>query len=377
MNGPGDLPRVPWTRWASWIWWTGVLVGGTWMALDVWRAHGALGEPERGFRATWIFRYSDIAYWWALLPVLLAWRRRLDASWRWWALLLAHAGAAALAAGLALGARVIFLLIANRLPAAFFPEVLRDTAEWSALAGGVLVYTALVVPLYAIEFYLRWRAEQREAAELKLANAQVETRLVRANLDALKMQLHPHFLFNALNSITALIRRGQTEEAEEGVAKLGNLLRRALDHKQDQFVTLADELEFLEHYFAIERIRFRDRLLVDLAAGPECRAARLPSLLLQPLVENAMKHGFSRATGARQLRLHAWRDADRLHLELYNDGPPLPAGFNGVGAGIGLRNTRARLQMLYGASAELRLLNSPGGVTAIVTLPFTTEAVFS
>jgi two-component system LytT family sensor kinase len=368
MNAP-RFASLPWVRGLRAVWWAGALLGGAWLVVDLWLAHGVLGDPERGFRATWFYRYADFGFWWLLLPVLVWWRRRLDALPRWWLLPLAHVAAAALAGGLALSARVLILLVANRLPAEFFLEVLRDATTWRSFLWCAAIYVALIVPIYAAGFYLSWRAEQREAAELKVANAQVETRLVRANLDALKMQLHPHFLFNALNSITALIRRDRGEEAEEAVAKLGNLLRRALDHKQDQFVTLEAELEFLEHYFAIERIRFQDRLLVDLAAGPECLGARVPSLLLQPLVENAMKHGFSRATDARHLRLHAWRDPDHLYLELYNDGPPLPDGFTGVGSGIGLRNTRARLEMLYGGAADLTLLNSPGGVTARVTLP--------
>ncbi|MBA4138741.1 MAG: hypothetical protein C0518_15655 [Opitutus sp.] len=356
------------------LWWSVALLGGALLIFDLWQRGGPADEAQGGFRLTWLYRYIDVVFWWLMLPVMLAFRRWLGRDRPWGLLVAAHAGLAALAVTAGAVVATWLLLVANGLPGEFFLEVLRDTMSWRGALELLLVYAGIIVPVYAGDFYLSWRAEQREAAELKIANAQVETRLVRANLDALKMQLHPHFLFNALNSITALIRRGRGEEAEEGVAKLGNLLRRALDHKQDQFVTLADELEFLEHYFAIERIRFQDRLRVELSAGPDCRSARLPSLLLQPLVENAMKHGFSRATDARQLRLHAWRDAEHLYLELYNDGPSLPAGFTGVGSGIGLRNTRARLEMLYGDSASLRLQDSPGGVTALVTIPFQTDS---
>jgi hypothetical protein len=350
------------------VWWGAALAGGALVAADLWIGRGA-GD---GFRETLLYRGNFVIFWWLMLPAMLALKRRLGSERPWWQLAAAHGAMAGLVIALGAGAETALLLVANGLPGSLFGEVLRDLAGWRGLLQYLLVYGGIIVPVYAAEFYLNWRAGQREAAELKVANAQVETRLVRANLDALKMQLHPHFLFNALNSITALIRRGQGEQAEEAVAKLGGLLRRALDHKQDQFVTLADELEFLDHYFAIERIRFQDRLIVELQAEPDCRAARLPSLVLQPLVENAMKHGFSRASGARHLRLRAWREADRLELELYNDGPPLPAGFTGVGSGIGLRNTRARLEMLYGPRAGLRLRDSPGGVTARVSLPFNT-----
>lgn len=349
------------------IWWTVALGGGLFVAGELWGRDRA-GE---GFRDSLLYRGFDLIFWWLVLPAALALKRRVGADRPWWQLGAAHLLAAALVTAGGAAADTGLLLVANGLPPAFFAEVLRDLTTWRALVELPLIYAAIIVPAYAAEFYLNWRAGQREAAELRVANAQVETRLVRANLDALKMQLHPHFLFNALNSITALIRRGQSEAAEETVAKLGGLLRRALDHRQDQFVTLAEELEFLEHYFAIERIRFQDRLVVEIAADEDCSAARVPSLLLQPLVENAMKHGFSRTHGPCRLRLRARREGERLEVDLYNDGPSLPPGFAGVGTGIGLRNTRARLEMLYGAAAELRLHDSPGGVTARVSLPFT------
>ena len=363
MIATGRIQRI-----FSRLWWTVALLGGAAVALDLWVG----GRAGGGLRDTLLYRGIDPIFWWLVLPGMLALKRRLGSERPWWQLVAAHAAAGLAVVALGAGVATLLLLAANGLPASFFGEVLHDLTTWRGALQLLLIYAGIVVPVYAAEFYLSWRAGQREAAELKVANAQVETRLVRANLDALKMQLHPHFLFNALNSITALIRRGQGEQAEEAVAKLGGLLRRALDHKQDQFVTLADELEFLDHYFAIERIRFQDRLIVELQADPDCRAARLPSLVLQPLVENAMKHGFSRSSDARHLRLRAWREAGRLELELYNDGPPLPPGFTGVGAGIGLRNTRARLEMLYGTRAALRLQDSPGGVTARVSLPFNT-----
>ena len=347
-------------------WWTVALGGGLLLAGDLWLRDGA----GRAFRDTLFYRGFDVVFWWLVLPAMLALKRRLGAESAWWQLLGAHAAAALVVMALGAAADAGLLLVANGLPPSFFGEVLHDLAAWRDLLEFPLIYTAIVVPVYAAEFYLSWRAGQRESAELKVANAQVETRLVRANLDALKMQLHPHFLFNALNSITALIRRGQSEQAEEAVAKLGGLLRRALDHKQDQFVTLAEELEFLGHYFAIERIRFQDRLVVEIAADPDCQVARMPSLVLQPLVENAMKHGFSRTHGPCRLSLRARRAGERLEIELYNDGPALPPGFTGVGAGIGLRNTRARLEMLYGTAADLRLADVPGGVSARVSLPF-------
>lgn len=364
-----DTTPGVWMRWLSATWWTVTLVGGAWVVFDLWNP-GGLADSERSLRSTLLYRFGPEFLWWCAVPGFVWLRATLGTERPWWMLLAAHVLAAASATMAVIGLRVLLVLVANQLPPTFFGEVWSDFVHWPMATRQLWIYAMIALPIYATGFYRSWRAEQRGAAELKLANAQVETRLVRANLDALKMQLHPHFLFNALNSITALIRRGRTEEAEEAVAKLGILLRRALDHRQDQFLSLEREMEFLEHYFEIERIRFNDRLVVDLSAAPDCRGAKVPSLLLQPLVENAMKHGFARSPEARALRLSARREGDRLVLELYNDGPALPSGFSGEGSGIGLRNIHARLALLYGTDACLTLADVPGGVLARVVLPF-------
>jgi sensor histidine kinase YesM len=243
---------------------------------------------------------------------------------------------------------------------------------WTLLPA--LMYVALIFGLYAFSFYREWRAGQQLTGELQVANARLETRLVRASLDALKMQLHPHFLFNTLNSITSLIRNGRTREAEDIVAGLGELLRRSLEHRQEARATLAQELDFLERYFEIEMIRFQDRLQVEFEIPAACRNALVPSLILQPLAENAMKHGISKDPTARLLRISAERDGTRLVLTVYNDGPPLPPDEAALNRGIGVQNTRTRLQMLYGDEARLRLRDQPPhGVRAEIILPFHTK----
>jgi len=365
MSAARQSVPEPILKWARLLWWGVALVGGgVLLAEQVWRPDNA------PFWHSWVFQFGEAYFWWLWLPTVLALRRWLEADRPWWVWLVAHAVAGTAAVLLAESLHVVLQLCANQLPGAFFPEVWGDVVNARSLLQRAWTYAVLVVPLYAFGYYLNWRAERRESEELKLAHALVENRLVRANLDALKMQLHPHFLFNALNSIAALVRCGQSEQAEEAVAKLATLLRRALDHRQDQLVPLAVEVDFLELYFEIERIRFQDRLLVEIVVPRSCEAALVPSLLVQPLVENAMKHGFARAPDARRLRLEARRDEGRLELSLYNDGPALPADFAGVGQGIGLRNIRARLTMLYGDRAGLELSNAPGGVVARVHLPF-------
>ena len=164
----------------------------------------------------------------------------------------------------------------------FLPVVVDDLRDTGAIWGytPALIYLLLVCALYAVGFYRQWRAGLQLTGELQVANAQLETKLVRASLDALKMQLHPHFLFNTLNTITSLIRTGRTREAEDIVAGLGELLRRSLDHRQEARGTLEHELVFLHRYLEIESIRFQDRLKVEFNIDPDCQEALVPSLML-------------------------------------------------------------------------------------------------
>jgi hypothetical protein len=361
--------------WRLWTWITlaGVLAIGSNLA---WILAGA----TLSFRDTLLYHGTTAILWWLALPVArwTTWRFPFGplTSWRVLVTQAAIGSAAGLVAWFVFSLR---LLIANHLPPGFLPLVLKDTFDWDDLyIPAILAYCVLVLPFYAADFYQNWQSKQREATDLQLANAQLETRFVRASLDALKMQLHPHFLFNTLNSITALIRRGRTQEAEDIVAGLGELLRRSLEHRQDLKVALDDELKFLHRYFEIESIRFQDRLCVEIEISAGCDNALVPSLILQPLVENAMKHGFSKAPDARLLRITAWRQDNRLHLGVYNDGPPLAeigAKTETVGHGIGTQNTRMRLKMMYGGAAGFALRNvPPRGVTAEVHLPFQTTS---
>jgi two-component sensor histidine kinase len=368
----------PKLRWNTPFWrvWTLLTIAGTLLVVVNLARTFAGAAPS--FRDTLLYHGTTYVLWWLALPLArwATWRYPFGplTSWRVIGTQAAIGGAAGLITWLVLSLR---LLVANQLPAGFLPLVLWDTFDWDDMyIPAILAYGVLALPFYAADFYHNWQVKQREAADLQVANAQLETRFVRASLDALKMQLHPHFLFNTLNSITALIRLHRMQEAEDIVAGLGELLRRSLEHRQDLKVALDDELKFLHRYFDIERIRFQDRLQVEIDVSAGCDSALVPSLILQPLVENAMKHGFSKTPDARLLRISAWRENDRLHLGVYNDGPSLPEpGKNSASAGhgIGTQNTRARLQMMYGGAAGFALRNvPPRGVTAEVHLPFQT-----
>jgi two-component system LytT family sensor kinase len=376
IEGNNLLGLPLWRKWQTWfaIWLAGTAGLFLMLAWDAWPwIHG---EAQATFRYTRLNRWPIECLWWLLLPLILWLQSKLtmvDRRWAW--TLVLHALMAVGIAGFFIVVQAFRVVLANHLPASFLPVVvqeLRWVAGWSYIPA--LIYFLIIFGLYAGSFYREWRSGQRLTQELTVANAQLETRLVRASLDALKMQLHPHFLFNTLNSITGLIRKDRTREAEDVVAGLGELLRRSLEHRQEARETLDEGLVFLRRYFDIECIRFQDRLKVEYDIDPRCLRALVASLVLQPLVENAMKHGISRDAGAGLLRITAVRDGTRLILTVYNDGPELPKDDAALSQGIGIQNTVARLHMLYGDEARLRLRNQPPrGVRAEVILPFQTN----
>jgi LytS/YehU family sensor histidine kinase len=207
--------------------------------------------------------------------------------------------------------------------------------------------------------------------EQGLRSAQLEAALARARMQVLKMQLQPHFLFNTLNSISALVTQ-DPPAAERMVARLGDLLRLALKEADVQEATLDRELRFLQLYLEIEQVRFGPRLRVELDVAPEVLDACVPHLLLQPLVENALRHGAGRKAGPARVVIRGRRADARLRLEVEDDGGGLPDWFR---EGVGLGNTRDRLRRMYGDGQALRLEGGPaGGVRVTVDLPFRREA---
>jgi two-component system, LytTR family, sensor kinase len=236
----------------------------------------------------------------------------------------------------------------------------RTFTYWFSYDG--LLYWAIL----AIDYGVR---DFRRSRERALRAAQLETQLSEARLQALKMQLHPHFLFNALHTVGQLIRTGKDALAVQVVAGLGDLLRRVLDGAATQEVPLKQELEFLRSYIDIEQIRFRDKLEVVVDVDPEVLDAQVPHLILQPLVENAIKHGITPRTTPGRVLIGARRIEDSLHLTVRDDGSgmPEPAGEQGVG----LSNTSERLSRLYGDQASFEVINmADGGVMARIVVPY-------
>ena len=231
----------------------------------------------------------------------------------------------------------------------------------------LLTYCAILGVSYAMSYYGRFREREARAAQL-------EAQLTQAQLQALKMQLHPHFLFNTLNGIAGLVRDNRNKAAVEMLAGLSDLLRYTLENAGRQEVPLGEELDFLELYLNIQQMRFPDRLNVEMHVAPETLRALVPNLILQPLVENAVRHGVAPRTARGTVGVRAARAAGFLKLEVYDDGPGLRRG-NGRAEGIGLANTRARLAQLYGADHSFSVTNrAEGGTTAALTIPFNLAA---
>jgi two-component system, LytTR family, sensor kinase len=225
----------------------------------------------------------------------------------------------------------------------------------------LLAYGGILAVAHAVESQRRYR-------EAAVARAQLEAELVRAQLDALKMQLHPHFLFNTLNAIMVLIRKQDLTRATRVLSGMSELLRYALENIDAQQVPLRQELEFIERYLEIEQIRFSDRLQVRRSIEPGVLDALVPNLILQPLVENALKHGIESRAGGGVLELSARRRGDRVRLEVRDDGVGL-GGRGARGAGLGLRNVTARLEGLYGRDQSLIVEPASPGVRVVLELP--------
>lgn len=227
------------------------------------------------------------------------------------------------------------------------------------------IYAGLILGWHAMTYYTQLRDRQVEAMEL-------ESLLHQAQLQTLRSQLNPHFLFNTLHSIAELVHRNPTL-AEQLILRLGELLRQALRSSTEQEVALAEELDFIRGYVEIEQMRLGDeRLQVTWEIAPEALAAKVPSLILQPLIENAIRHGVTATTRPGVLAIRAGCDDGYLHLQVRDTGPGLPQPGKAQ-AGIGLSNTQARLRRLYGAAQRFALLND-NGLVVNIQIPLATRA---
>ena len=232
----------------------------------------------------------------------------------------------------------------------------------------MMTYWALVAFVHALDY-------QRESQEREIAGAQLQTQLAEAQLEALQRQLHPHFLFNTLNTISALMHR-DVHAADEMLVQLSDLLRLTLDRVGTQQVPLNDEVDFLRKYLEIEQTRFGDRLQVNIDVEPEVLDAPVPNLILQPLVENALRHGIGPKVGVGRVDVQARQVGGDLMLTVRDNGVGLsPDKLNAFHSGVGLSNTRSRLENLYGSRHRFEFQTpAGGGLLVMIVVPLGPDA---
>jgi hypothetical protein len=272
--------------------------------------------------------------------------------------LLAHLGGAAVFVALHMALMILYHTLVTGAHVSPLPGLVHRYVFYVAMETSV--YAAIVLVVLLVD-------ARRESAERTLATARLERDLTASRLESLRAQLRPHFLFNTLNALAVLARRGDGAEVDRAIGDLGELLRASFDTRDLHEVPLQDELAFLERYLSLQRIRFPDRLAVEWQVADETRAALVPPLLIQPLVENALEHGLATSRGGH-MRVAARRDGDTLEIEVDDDGPgfgaaavaPPPAAARERN-GVGLANTRERLALLYGGRATLAIGERPGG----------------
>ncbi|HKS41981.1 MAG TPA: histidine kinase [Blastocatellia bacterium] len=314
----------------------------------------------------------ELPYWflWAALAPLIfriTWRYPFDRS-RWLRNSIIHIVACLL---LSFIHRAIYLVLGWLLHVAVYqqyssiPKLYKSDILFN-LPTGFMSYGAFMLISYVIGYYRRYQKEEMRVSSLK-------TELAQARLEALKMQLQPHFLFNTLNSISALLDE-DVEAADEMITRLGDFLRLTLENSGAQQVTLQEELEFLRCYLEIERVRFHDRLTVSIKIDPQTLDARVPNLILQPIVENAIRHGIVARAAAGRIEISSGLNNNMLCLQVKDNGPGLSSTQDSSGklrGGFGLANTRARLEQLYGAAHRLEMSDAvEGGLLVALEIPF-------
>jgi two-component system, LytTR family, sensor kinase len=359
--GTPNWPRV----WAGLlILWMSFALLGTWFNYQQFFV--------RGHAISWMqaIRMNLVAYGiWALLltPLVLFLCAKLPLTLKnWFKLIPAHA--LCIAAIVCVDVCIKTLLGGRVFPGAqshpFFHQFYRYL--WSEAEADMQIYLLIAVIGYVVAYYSELRSQERHAAEL-------ETNLIRAELQVLKMQLQPHFLFNTLHSVAALVNT-DPRAAQKMICSLGDLLRKILASEDLPKVALSRELEIVELYLDIQRVRFKDRLVAKIHVDQEALGATVPYLLLQPLAENAIKYGVAGRTGMVRVEINIGRDREGLRISVANDYSTLDTLRELDGFGIGLENIRSRLRILYGSAAHLSAKERVGGRFQVeVWIPFEME----
>lgn len=363
-EAPSNLARLLKRRWfrLAMIWGVWTLVG-LFFTSQIFVSSAYMEKRPTLSRV--LFMQMSICYLWALATPLVLWlaRRFCIERQNWRSRILFHAFGGIALVGLM--SAIHFLI--------FMPFIGR-TSEITAfrdfqyvffnLDRQLCIYWLLLLMSHVINYYNSYRKGRLQAERLR-------TELVQSQLEALKMQLHPHFLFNTLHSISALLNK-DVGAARSMITRLGDFLRLTLENVGTQEVTLQQEMEFLNSYLEIERVRFRDRLTTLVNVDPQMLDVPVPNLILQPIVENAMRHAIATHSSCGRIEITAAPRNGALRIEVKDNGPGLPVDQDGIHLrkGVGLANTRARLERLYGADHLLELANDPaGGLIVILEIP--------
>jgi hypothetical protein len=362
---PGAIGSTRWLKRALVVW-------AVWSSLALFFASKYYLERHvHGFGVTWTkalwWHFMEWYGWAACSPIIFyACRKAVTGRAHWLPAALIHLGA---------GTATSLIQVTIFSTGAYIESLLLDTGfSWLYLFKAIIVhhfhfnlfvYAAIAAFWYAREYY-------RKASERELKTKELELQLSQAQLHALKMQLQPHFLFNTLNGIAAL-NYDDPKTANRMLAKLGDLLRLALE--TDAEISLQDEWDFNARYLDLEQIRLADRLKVHTNMAPETLAATVPSFLLQPLFENAIRHAIAPFPGGGELTLTSRRDGDHLQLQVIDTGPGISRSELHQ-EGVGLTNTRARLRNLFGPDHAFSLSNGPaGGLIVDISIPFRLRSV--
>lgn len=360
------------------------------IAFAVWTGFG-LVESAKAYvanqmsgapRAWWFVLVQNMPWWytWLLLTPIIIWlAKRAEFGSRTWkrSLLIHTVGSVVISLlHLAIEGTIFF----NTRPAGMPGAPATATEQILQFFHGYLMTNLLtywgVVGAYVAWIYNhRWRDSALQAAQLDAQRAQLELGLAQSRLHALRMELNPHFLFNSLNAISGLVRKQDNASAVEMIARLGGLLRTTLDQELAPAISVAEEVALLEQYLDIERVRFGRRLTVQVDVALDAADAMVPTFLLQPLVENAIKHGIGMRLGDARIDVCIWLDDDRLRIEVRDSGVGFAENTATAGRpeGTGLANTRARLVAMFGHAATVELGNvSAGGASVQLSMPFRT-----
>jgi two-component system, LytTR family, sensor kinase len=345
----------------SWLW-----IASVWIGLGLIDAtQTVFSMRAQGMHHAWVRLFFTLTFAWlpwaAATPLVRNLGRKYPpVKWTGLVHLAACAGIGLAAGGWLAGMEVLLNPWATSPPPGPFVTHWKNTFE-SGIVSDLVLYAAILAISYVIDSKQRLAHQQTETARLSEA-------LYKAQLHALRRQLEPHFLFNALNSISGLVREHKNDAAVSMIAGLSDFLRRCLEESDRQEVPLGQEMEFVQKYLDIQKVRYADRMNLDVQVPDELLSAQLPTLILQPLAENAVKHGIAKRAQGGTIRISACRSGSMLNLTVYNDGPKHRQG---PISGIGISNVRNRLQRLYGDRFELHLHDQEsGGFEVSVSVPF-------